>query len=74
MGTKTKAQLEHEIAELKVRVKEQDRTEANDAAAKQLFDVFRAYCDAGFDADQAWELVKILMLNGTKPRGLFGGV
>lgn len=71
---KTKDQLEQEITELKSQVKEQVETEQNEKSAKQLYGIYNSYIEAGFNADQAWDLFTIMVKNGTKPRGLFGGV
>ena len=43
MGNKTKVQLEQEIAELRVQVKEQGRIERNDEAAKELHNLYESY-------------------------------
>ena len=74
MGTKTKVQLEQEIAELKAHMDEQGKAENNAKAAKEMYGLYESYTKAGFSTEQAWELMRILVLNGTKPRGLFGNL
>lgn len=72
---KTKAQLEQEIIELNSQLKTAqegletaNRVSSKEDAGKELHEMYQAYVTAGFTDEQAWELVKILMLNGTKPK------
>lgn len=75
---KTKAQLEQaienskkDIASAQKEMEAADRKENMDKAAKELYDQFKSFKDAGFSADQAWELTRIIVSNGTKPKSLF---
>lgn len=78
MAGKTKAQLEREIINsreqiecLKLELEKANRGETKDDAAQELYEVYEAYTKAGFTEEQAWELTKIIVNNGTTKRGLF---
>lgn len=78
MATKTKAQLEQEIEDsrdqidsLKSELEKANRVETKDNAAQELYELYESYNKAGFTEEQAWELTKIIVNNGTAKRGLF---
>lgn len=78
MATKTKAQLEQEIKDsrnqidsLKSELEKANRVETKDNAAQELYELYESYNKAGFTEEQAWELTKIIVNNGTAERGLF---
>ena len=51
-------------------VKTEAEKEQNRKSAAALYDVYQSYIEAGFAKEEAWELVRILITNGTK-RTLF---
>lgn len=58
---KTKAELEHEIAALRKELADANRSEVNDTAAQQIYDIYQAHIRAGFSEEQAWELIKLYL-------------
>ena len=75
---KTKAELEQEIkdshnqiATLKCELEKANRVESKDNAAVELYEMYESYVKAGFTEEQAWELTKIIINNGTTKRSLF---
>lgn len=77
MATKTKAELEKEICDsqaeirqLKCELEKASRVETKDNAANELYEMYESYVKAGFTAEQAWELTKIIINNSTMKRGL----
>lgn len=78
MASETKAQLEQEIKNsreqiecLKLELEKANRVETKNDAAQELYEMYEAYTEAGFTEEQAWELMKIIVNNGTTKRGLF---
>ena len=78
MATKTKAQLEQEIKDirnqidtLKFELEKANRVETKDNAAQELYELYESYNKAGFTEEQAWELTRIIVNNGIAKRGLF---
>ena len=78
MATKTKVQLEQKIKDsrnqidsLKSELEKANRVETKDNAAQELYELYESYNKAGFTEEQAWELTKIIVNNGTVKRGLF---
>lgn len=78
MATKTKAQLEQEIKDrhneinsLKSELEKANCVETKDNAAQELYELYESYNKAGFTEEQAWELTKIIVNNGTAKRSLF---
>lgn len=78
MATKTKAELEKEIADnrnqidaFKQELENVNRIESKNQSAIELYEVYQSYVTAGFTKEQAWELTKILINNATAKRGLF---
>lgn len=78
MATKTKAQLEQEIEDsrnqidsLKSELEKANRVETKDNAAQEPYELNESYIKVGFTEEQAWELTKIIVNNGTAKRGLF---
>lgn len=78
MAIKTKAQLEQEIEDsrnqidsLKSELEKANRVETKDNAAQELYELYESYNKAGFTEEQAWELTKIIVNNGTAKRDLF---
>lgn len=78
MASKTKAQLEQEIKNsreqiecLELELEKANRVETKNDAAQELYEMYEAYTEAGFTEEQAWELMKIIVNNGTTKRGLF---
>ena len=77
MASETKAQLEQEIKNsreqiecLKLELEKANRVETKNDAAQELYEMYEAYTEAGFTEEQAWELMKIIVNNGTTKRGL----
>lgn len=77
MANKTKAELEQEIESnrtyiqsLKCELEKANRVETKDNAAKELYEMYESYVKAGFTAEQAWELTKIIINNTAAKRGL----
>lgn len=58
MSNKTKAQLEAEIAELRLQLDSQTKAEKYDDAAVDIYNMYQSFIKAGFSKEQAWELVK----------------
>lgn len=72
MATKTKAELEQEIANnhnqiaaLKQELEKVNRIENKNQSATELYEMYQSYVTAGFSQEQAWELTKILINNAT---------
>lgn len=61
---------EEEISRMTEEVKVEEQKETNRKTAAGLYDIYQSYIEAGFSKEEAWELVKILMSNGTR-RTLF---
>jgi len=81
MAKEKKKQLTQQISELHKKQTEEMRTleeqreqaikaEKHDEAAQELHNLYDSYIRAGFSEEQAWELTKIIVSNGTK-RTLF---
>lgn len=77
MATKIKSELEREIEDnrnqiecLKCELEKANRVETKDNAATELYEMYESYTNAGFTAEQAWELTKIIINNTTMKRGL----
>ena len=77
MGTKTSKELTQEVKELhekqteEMRQLEEQREKAlkkekYDESAVELHDLYESYIKAGFTEEQAWELTRIIIANGTK--------
>ena len=69
--TKTKAQLEQEIKDLKCQLECVSKEEQNDKAARDLKDVYDSYIRAGFTEEQAWTLMTMMVNNATQKRSIF---
>ena len=76
---KTKAELEKEIADsrnqiesLKCELEKTNRVESKNESASELYEMYQSFITAGFNKEQAWELTKIIIDNGTTKRGLLG--
>lgn len=74
---KTKAELEKEIANsrnqidaLKAELEKANRVESKNNSANELYEMYQSFITAGFTDEQAWELTKIIIDNGTTKRGL----
>lgn len=74
---KTKAELEKEIADsrnqitaLKAELEKVNRVESKNNSANELYEMYQSFITAGFTDEQAWELTKIIIDNGTTKRGL----
>lgn len=59
-----------EMKSLEAQREEALKKEKFDEAAVELHDMYNSYVKAGFTEEQSWELVKIIITNGTK-KGLF---
>lgn len=77
MAIKTNAELEKEICDnqneirlLKHELEKANRVEVKDNAATEMYEMYESYVKAGFAAEQAWELTKIIIDNSTVKRGL----
>ncbi len=77
MANKTKAEFEQEIESnrtyiqsLKCELEKANRVETKDNAAEELYEMYESYVKAGFTAEQALELTKIIINNTTAKRGL----
>ena len=71
MSNKTKAQLEAEIAELRLQLDSQTKAEKYDDAAVDIYNMYQSFIKAGFSKEQAWELVKTITNNGTTRKSIF---
>lgn len=78
MATKTKAELEQEIANnhnqiaaLKQELEKVNRIKNKNQSATELYEMYQSYVTAGFSQEHAWELTKILINNATAKRSLF---
>lgn len=71
MSNKTKAQLEAEIAELRLQLNSQTKAEKYDDAATDIYNMYQSFIKAGFSDEQAWELVKTITNNGTTRKSIF---
>lgn len=71
--TKTKAELEKEIADsrheidaLKCELEKVNRIDKkNECAAAELYEMYRSFITVGFTRKQAWELMKTIIKNAT---------
>jgi len=81
MANEKTKELTQQISELHKKQTEEMRTleeqreqaikaEKHDEAAQELHNLYDSYIRAGFSEEQAWELTKIIVSNGTK-RTLF---
>ena len=71
MSNKTNAQLEAEIAELRLQLDSQTKAEKYDDAAVDIYNMYQSFIKAGFSKEQAWELVKTITNNGTTRKSIF---
>ena len=65
---KTKAELEAEIKDLKAQLVAKSAEEQYDNCARDLHNMYTSYIKAGFTEEQAWELTKTIVTNGTAPK------
>lgn len=65
---KTKAELEAEIKDPKAQLDAKSAEEKYDDCAKDLHNMYISYIKAGFTEEQAWELTKTIVTNGTAPK------
>ena len=65
-----RGRCEEEITQMTEEVKTEAEKEQNRKSAAALYDMYQSYIEAGFSKEEAWELVRILITNGTK-RTLF---
>lgn len=77
--TKTRAELEKEIADnqnqikaLKCELEKAYRVENKNESATELYEMYQSFITAGFTEEQAWELTKIIIDNSTTKHGLLG--
>lgn len=59
-------QCEQDIVQMTEEATAFEQHEQNRKSAVALYDIYQCYIDTGFSKEEAWELVKILMVNGTK--------
>ena len=71
MANKTKAELEVEIKLLKNELNAQSKKEQLDKAATELRDTYDSFVKAGFSEEQAWEITRTLIDNGTSKKSIF---
>jgi hypothetical protein len=65
---KTKAELEAEIKELKAQISDQEKVEQCDKAASNLRRMYDSFINAGFTAEQAWEMLTIQLKGAVQPK------
>ena len=68
MATKTKAELEAEIKDLKTQLDAKKKEGQYDDTATELHNMYQSFVKAGFTEEQSWELTKTIINNGTKPK------
>lgn len=68
MATKTKAELEAEIKDLKTQLDNRAKVEQYEKAAEDIHNLHVAFITVGFTEEQAWELTKNIVNNGTQPK------
>lgn len=64
-------ECEAEISRMTEEVSTNERMESYDKCATELHAQYTSFVNAGFTEEQAWELVKTIVSNGTRPRSLF---
>lgn len=57
---------EEDIARMAEEVQADVNRERNRKCATELYDAYQAYIEVGFAKEEAWELIRILVSNGTK--------
>ena len=65
---KTKTELETAIKDLKVQLDAKSQEEKYDDCTKDLHNMYTSFIKAGFNEEQAWELTKTIVTNGTAPK------
>lgn len=68
MPTKTEAELEAEIKNLKGQLKDKRKDKQYDDFATQVATMYKSFVKAGFTEEQAWELTKNIVNNSTAPQ------
>ena len=68
MATNARAELEIEIKALRQQIDKQARDEQLDKTAQDIKAVYDSFIRAGFTEEQAWELTKNIVNNGTAPK------
>jgi hypothetical protein len=68
MASKTKAELEAELQELKNQLEAKKKEEKHDDCANEIHNLYNSFIKAGFTEDQAWALTSQIVINGTKPK------
>ena len=68
MNSITKYQLKDEIKNLENELKLAEKNEHYHQTAADIRNTYNAFVDAGFTEDQAWEIIKIIINNGTMPK------
>lgn len=71
MPTKTKAELEAEIKDLKGQLDAKTKEEKFNDSAIEIYNMYKSFITAGFDAGQAWELTINIINNSTTKRSIF---
>ncbi len=68
MATKTKAELEAELREVKRLLDAKTKEEKHDDCAKEIRNLYNSFVKAGFTESQAWVLTSQIIDNTTKPK------
>jgi hypothetical protein len=68
MPTKTKAELEAELRELKSLLDAQKKEIKHDDCANEIRNLYNSFVKAGFTEGQAWILTSQIINNTTKPK------
>ena len=68
MATKTKAELEAELREVKSQLEIKTKEEKNDDCANEIHNLYKSFVKVGFTEDQAWILTSQLVINSTRPK------
>lgn len=71
MANKTKTELEAEIKLLKDELNAQSKKEQFDKAAMEVRESYDSFVKAGFSEEQAWEITRTLINNGTSKKSIF---
>lgn len=60
----------NQITALKAELEKANRVKSKNESASELYELYLSFITAGFTKEQAWELTKIIIDNGTTKRGL----
>lgn len=64
--SKTKAELEAEIRELKQQLSDQSKQEQYDQFGKEMMGLYQGFINAGFEPETALDLMKLCIIKAPK--------